>query len=78
MTLQISADVENLVRIQMATGNYKTEDELLRDALQALAERSDDLIAIQDGIDDMLAGRVQPLEEVDAEIRQKFGFKPRQ
>jgi len=78
MTLQISADVENLVRVQMATGNYKTEDELLRDALQALAERSDDLIAIQDGIDDMLAGRVHPLDEVDAEIRQKFGFKPRQ
>ena len=37
-----------------------------------------DVAAIQEGIDDMIAGRVQPLEVVDAEIRQQFGFKRRQ
>ena len=78
MNLQLSADVEQLIRVQMVAGNYRTEDELLRDALQALAERSEDVAAIQAGIDDMLAGRVRPLDEVDAEIRQKFGFTPRQ
>ncbi|MBX9788433.1 MAG: hypothetical protein K2Y37_05920 [Pirellulales bacterium] len=78
MTLQISADVEQLIRLQMATGHYQSEDDLLRDALQALAERADDVAAIQEGLDDLLAGRVHLLDEVDAEIRQRFGFTSRQ
>lgn len=78
MTLQVSADVEQLIRVQMATGHYESEDDLLRDALLALADRSEDVAAIQEGLDDLWAGRVHPLDEVDAEIRQRFGFRPRQ
>lgn len=33
--------------------------------------------AIREGLDDIAAGRVQPWEEVDAEIRREFGFDPR-
>jgi predicted transcriptional regulator len=78
MTLQVSADVEQLIRVQMAAGHYQTEDDLLRDALLALADRSDDIAAIQEGLDDLVAGRIHPLDEVDAEIRQRFGFTSRQ
>ncbi|MGD9648004.1 MAG: hypothetical protein AB7U73_19990 [Pirellulales bacterium] len=77
MTLQVSADVEQLIRVQMAAGHYQTEDDLLRDALLALADRSDDVAAIQEGLDDLWAGRVHPLDEVDAEIQQRFGFTSR-
>lgn len=45
-------------------------------AMQALREQ-EDIAAIQAGIDDMEAGRVVPLEEVDARIRQRLGMPPR-
>ena len=47
---------------------------------QAMAalQRQRDVAAIQRGIDDMEAGRGRPLEEVDADIREEFGFPPRQ
>lgn len=45
-------------------------------AMQALREQ-EDLSAIQAGINDMNAGRVVPLEEVDARIRQRLGMPPR-
>jgi predicted transcriptional regulator len=46
-------------------------------AIEALAQQ-DDLAAIQAGIDDMEAGRVASLEEVDARIRAKLGMAPGQ
>lgn len=45
-------------------------------AMRALQEQ-DDLAAIQRGLDDRARGREQPLAEVDAEIREEFGFPPR-
>lgn len=45
-------------------------------AMQALRDQ-ENLAAIQAGIEDMEAGRVVPLEEVDARIRQRLGMPPR-
>lgn len=45
-------------------------------AMEALREQ-EDLAAIQAGINEMEAGRVIPLEEVDARIRQRLGMPPR-
>jgi len=45
-------------------------------AMRALQEQ-EDLAAIQRGLDDRAHGREQPLAEVDAEIREEFGFPPR-
>ena len=42
-------------------------------AMQAL-QRQEDLAAIQEGIDDMEAGRGMPAEEADRRIREKLGF----
>jgi hypothetical protein len=39
--------------------------------VDALLERDAERVAIQQGIDDMHAGRVRPLEEFDAEFRRK-------
>ncbi len=44
-------------------------------AMRAL-KRQEDHAAIQAGIDDMEAGRVIPLEEVDRQIRNELGFGP--
>ena len=78
MSYRMPPDVEHLVSEQMRQGSYQSEDEVLRDALQALAEKNEDLTAIRAGIEDMEAGRVKPLRDVDAKIRKSLGFKPPQ
>ena len=55
---------------------FLTDSELHQRAMDAL-RRQEDRAAIQAGIDDMEAGRVVPLEEVDQQIRKEFGFEPR-
>ena len=72
MSYQLPADLEQLVTEQIRLGSYHSPEDVLRDALRALAERNQDLAAIQSGIDDMEAGRVKPLSEVDAEIRKNL------
>jgi predicted transcriptional regulator len=51
------------------------DEETHQRAMRALQEQ-EDLAAIQRGLDDRAHGREQPLEEVDAEIREEFGFPP--
>ena len=74
MPYQFPPEVEKLVKKQMTTGNYNSEDELLLDALRTLDQRNEDLAAIQEGIDDMEAGRMRPLEGVADDIRKKHGW----
>ena len=69
-------DVADLVRHEMSTGRYRSEDEVMREALQALKRQSTEIAAIQEGFDDMEAGRYQPLDEADRAIRTKYGLPP--
>ena len=55
-------------------GRYKDCEEALREALAAVQYR-ENVAAIQEGVDDLEAGRYRPWEEVDAELRKKFGFR---
>ena len=45
-------------------------------AMQALRQQ-EDIAAIQAGLDAADEGRVSTVEEMDARIRQKYGFPPR-
>ena len=74
MSLQMPADVEASVRAFVASGHYASEEEVLRKALAAL-QHEESVSMIKEGIADLEAGRYRPFEEVDAEIRQRFGFK---
>jgi hypothetical protein len=47
---------------------------VLLKALDALKEYEEAVADIQEGVEDELAGRLQPLRQVDAEIRQELGF----
>ncbi len=67
-------DVAQLVEDQLAAGRYGTPDDVLRDALRALAERNEDARAIQEGLADMEAGRTRGLREVAERVRRKHGF----
>lgn len=74
MAYQFPPDLKELVNQQLATGQYGSEDDVLRDALKALKWRSAETAAIAEGIEDMEAGRYRSLDEVDAELRRKHDF----
>lgn len=77
MPYQFPPDLEQLVRQQMALGNYATEDELLRDALESLATEASDLDAIREALSDLNAGDEGiPLDEAFEQIRAKHRVAP--
>lgn len=63
-----------LVREELATGAYKSEDDVLVEALQALRDRDETIAGIREGLVDLDAGRVRPLGDVDALLRTKHGI----
>ena len=71
---ELPPDVHEEIKQRMASGQYDSEEDVLRDAMRALRVQDREIAAIQAGIDDMEAGRVRPFEDVDAEIRDDFGF----
>jgi putative addiction module CopG family antidote len=56
MQYPFPADLQAMVGEQMKTGAYGSEDELLRDALRALAEEEEDFAAVQEAIAEWHAG----------------------
>jgi predicted transcriptional regulator len=77
MSLQLPPDLSASVQHFIAFEGYKTEEAVLRDALDALdaLEEKANIAAIQAGIDDMEAGRMQPWKEVKEELRAQLGIK---
>lgn len=71
MTYEFPPDVAADVQQRMASGRYSSEDEVLRDSFRALRSRDQEVAAIQDGIEDMEAGRTKPLREFDREFREQ-------
>jgi len=71
MSVDLSPDIWNENQRQVAAGVFATPDEVLREALAALRDREQEVIAIQEGIDDMEAGRMRPIREFDREFRQR-------
>jgi predicted transcriptional regulator len=76
MTIDLPPAVAQDIELLMHYEKYQSPLAVIRDALAAL-RREKDLQGIREGIADMEAGRFRPWEEVDAEIRAKFGFGKR-
>ena len=71
MTYAFPPDVEELVAGRMAAGGYATEDDVLRDALRALAEEEEDLAAVREAIAEYRAGDPgRPLDEAFDLVRR--------
>jgi hypothetical protein len=56
------------------TGRSKTPEELVHLWREQQKEHTETLEAIEEGIADMEADRVYPFDEVNEEIRRKFGW----
>lgn len=50
------------------------EQQNYEQAMQALRQQQADIAAVQAGLDAAREGRIAPLHEVDARIRQNLGF----
>ncbi len=74
MNVQVPADVELSIRAFVANGRFADESDVLRKAIAALEQQELEVAAIQEGVDDMEAGRYRPWEEVKAELDAKYGF----
>jgi Arc/MetJ-type ribon-helix-helix transcriptional regulator len=74
MSVDLSQDIWNEIQRHVATGVFATPDDVLREALAALRDREREVLAIQEGIDDMEAGRVRPIREFDRDFRRRNGL----
>ncbi len=74
MSVDLSPDIWNEIQRRLASGSYTSPDEVVREALAALRDREREVLAIQNGIDDMEAGRVRPFRDFDREFRQRNGL----
>ena len=70
MSYSFPPDVGQRIHSQLERGCFQSEDDVLRAAIAALERESEDLAAIQAGIDDIAAGRFRPFAEIDAEFRK--------
>lgn len=82
MSYQFPPDVEKAIQQRLESGEYPTQDDVLRDALRALDERrfvvleQDSVVVegVRRGLADMKAGRSQPVEEFDRYFRAKHNI----
>ena len=81
--MAISADLgeklEAVVKELVANGRYNSKSEVLREGVRLVEEReaalADFYAAIDEGLEDIKAGRLHPAEEVFAELRAKYSAK---
>lgn len=71
---QLPPDLDQQVKHYLASGQYQTEEDVLRDAMRALADEQGVLDDIRQGVKDLAAGHGRPLEAVDADIRKKYSI----
>ena len=71
---RLPPDLDQQVKSYLATGQYQSEEEVLRDALRALDEQRSFLDDIRQGLEDLEAGRGRPLEDIDADLRKKYNI----
>jgi Arc/MetJ-type ribon-helix-helix transcriptional regulator len=75
MAYQFPPDIQELIHERMASGQYSSEDELLREALCSLREEAEDVAAVQQAIDDWRGGdEGVPVDEAFDALRKKHGI----
>jgi putative addiction module CopG family antidote len=74
MAITINPELDRRIQEKLATGLYKSVDDVLSAALRALDEEEQTIAAIAEGNADFEAGRYETWEEADAEFRKKHGI----
>jgi putative addiction module CopG family antidote len=72
MSYRFPPDLQELVAAQLSSGRYDSEDDLLREALRALAEEQEDLTAVRDAVAEWRSGDSGvPLDEAFSRVRRR-------
>jgi Arc/MetJ-type ribon-helix-helix transcriptional regulator len=75
MHIELPPELEPFVEQEFSTGRYATREEVVIQALCWLRnERQEAVSGIKQGLDDVAAGRMQPLREAFADIRKEHGI----
>ena len=71
---QLPPDLDQQVKHYLASGQYQSEEDVLRDALRALADERTVLDDVRQGLADIDAGRGRSLEDIDADLRKRYNI----
>lgn len=72
MPLIVPPDVEALVAQQLASGRFRSEDDVLRSAMHALTEVDEDAAAVQQALDEWRSGDSGvPLDDAIDRVRTR-------
>ena len=74
MTVDISPETQRKLDQRLATGRYRSPDEVLQEAFDALDEKDQWLMDLREILAEMEAGQTVPAEEVFEEIRRERGW----
>ena len=71
MSIVVPQDVEEMVARQMASGRYRSDEEVLRSAMEALEEIDGDFLAIEEAVNGWRRGEpATPLSEAFQQVRE--------
>lgn len=71
---ELTPVIDQLVQEQLATGKYRSRDEVLVRALRQLAEHDQFMTDLEAAAEDEAAGRLVDAEEVFAELEEKYNI----
>ena len=71
-----SPQVRNLIDINLATGLYSSDDDVLQAALHVLSDYHATIADVRQGMIDYDNGLGEPLAEAMADIRKQLDSKP--
>ena len=74
MEISLTPELNRLVQDKLALGIYRSEEEVLQAALQALDAQEQTLTAIAEGYTDFQAGRHRPFDVADVEFRKRHNL----
>ncbi len=72
MTIELTAEMQEIIREQLATGRFATEADVLSSALKKLQQEWELHQDITASMEDEATGRVKALDEFLADFREKF------
>ena len=74
MPEMLPEDLQRFVNYELASGHFRSTRELLVEGIRLLQrDRAEAVEGIQAGLDDIQAGRFQPLDEAFADLRRELG-----
>ena len=75
MPADISPELEQFVEREIASGHFANRGAVIEHALRLMQrDREEAIVGIKAGLEDIAAGRTQPLDDAFDELRREFGI----